>query len=152
MASTTCYCSSCRLSWVIMMLLALSKWHLTNPLFTCTGWWEWKFKYRSVCVGFLYMVTSRLPLSFHPNRVSRNGRIPSFSSSTVKWILGRSPLRWSKSREAGTTRIPSIWFSQLRNLCYIYIYVNYLEVSQSDKVRCWWLTRQCRKLVSIKER
>ena len=27
--------------------------HLTSPLLTWGGWWEWKSRYRSVCVGFL---------------------------------------------------------------------------------------------------
>ena len=58
------WCSSFRaLFCPVVMVLALSNKHLTSPLLIWVGWSEWKSRYRSVCLGFLYTVTSRLPSS-----------------------------------------------------------------------------------------
>ena len=41
--------SFCKLSYLVVMLLALSYRHLTSPLLTWDGWCDWKSRYRSVC-------------------------------------------------------------------------------------------------------
>ena len=41
--------SFCKLSYLVVMLLALSYRHLTSPLLTWDGWCDWKSRYQSVC-------------------------------------------------------------------------------------------------------
>jgi hypothetical protein len=53
-----------------------------------------EYWYLSVCVGFLKTVTSRVPSSLHVSLVSRKEREPSFSSSMVNLMVGRTSLRW----------------------------------------------------------
>ena len=96
-------CSSFRRSsFRSVMFLALSKRLLTAALFALAGWWEFtcKCKYLSVCVRFLKTVTLRIPSSLHVRLVSRKGREPSFSSSMVNLMVGRTSLRW---RSNGST-------------------------------------------------
>ena len=88
-------CSSFRRSsFRSVMFLALSKRLLTAALFALAGWWELKCKYLPVCVCFLKTVTLRVPSSLYVRLVSRKGREPSFSSSMVNLMVGRTSLRW----------------------------------------------------------
>ena len=76
------------------MFLSLLKRLLTATLFALAGWWELRCKYLSVCVCFLKTVTLRVPSSLHVRLVSRKGREPSFSSSMVNLMVGRTLSRW----------------------------------------------------------
>ena len=42
--------------WVVVLGFVVR--HLTRPLLTWWGWWDWKSRQRSVCVGFLYTMSS----------------------------------------------------------------------------------------------
>ena len=53
-----------------------------------------------MCVCFLKTVTLRVPSSLRVRLVSRKGREPSFSSSMVNLMVGRTSLRW---RSRGST-------------------------------------------------
>ena len=64
------------------------------------GWWELKCKYLSVFVYFLKTVTLIVPSSLRVRLVSSKGREPSFSSSMVNLMVGRTSLRW---RSKGST-------------------------------------------------
>ena len=49
------WCSSFhKLVCPVGMVLALSNKHFIIPLLTWGGWWEWKSRYRSVCIGLRY--------------------------------------------------------------------------------------------------
>jgi len=45
------------------------------------GWWDWKSRCLSVCVGFLYTLVDREPSGWWVTSVSRKESVPFFSNS-----------------------------------------------------------------------
>jgi len=85
------YRSSTRLS----VLSEIRDWLLSQSVLTtlnlCSmGWCELKFKYWSVCVGFLYICTFTAPVSFRIINRSKKGNLPSYSISYVNLMLSES--------------------------------------------------------------
>ena len=56
-----------------------------------------------MCVGFLYTLVLIVQSSLLVRKVSRKGRLPSFSSSMVNWIVGRKLYTHRRLLGASTT-------------------------------------------------
>ena len=80
-------CSSCfRSSSSVTVWEDLSSRVLTTLSLCCSGWWELKCRYWSVCVFFLYTNSFTRPSVFRTMRVSRKGIWSSCSCSAVNLL------------------------------------------------------------------
>ena len=81
-------------------------------------WCEEKLRYCSVCVGFLYTFTLRVPSSRRHTSVSRKGSWPLSSPSLVNLMLGSMLLVWLVNSSIYsvfiTTNVSSTYLYQTR--------------------------------------
>ena len=90
--------SCCNSSWLEQMVFALWCNEPTTLYFDDTVWLLPLWRYRSVCVGFLYTGVLRLPSSLGVISMSKKGMNPSFlHSSLVNCILGSMVFRCSRN-------------------------------------------------------